>query len=81
MRSCRRQLLRPRKRQKKNSKRTRKGTLIDAVGQSGNAAPHALRLVEAIAGEERARKFERFPPEQRQRALWAYLQDLGKLGR
>ncbi len=53
--------------------------LVEAVGQPGNAAPHALRLVETIVGEERARKFAHFPPEQRKRALRAYLQDMGKL--
>jgi hypothetical protein len=53
--------------------------LVEAVGQQGNAAPHALRLVETIVGEERARKFQHFPPEQRKLALRAYLQDMGKL--
>ncbi len=54
-------------------------TLVEAAGQAGNAAPHALRLIETIVVEERARKFAHFPPEQRQRALKAYLQDMGKL--
>jgi hypothetical protein len=54
-------------------------TLVEAAGHAGNAAPHALRLVETIVGQKRAREFQHFPPEQRKRALRAYLQDMGKL--
>ena len=53
-------------------------TLVEAAGDAGHAAPHALRLVETIVGEKRARMFQHFPPPQRQRALRAYLQDMGK---
>ena len=54
-------------------------TLVEAAGDAGHAAPHALRLVETIVGEKRARMFQHFAPPQRQRALRAYLQDMGKL--
>lgn len=54
-------------------------TLVEAAGHAGNAAPHALRLVETIVGQERARMFQHFPPDQRKQALRAYLQDMGKL--
>ncbi len=53
-------------------------TLIDAVGSRGNAAPHALRLLETVVEEQRPRKFEHFPPPERQRAVRAYLSDMGK---
>lgn len=54
--------------------------LVDAAGSRGSAAPHALRVIEAIVGEPRCRHFESFPPDQRKRAVRAYLQDRGSLG-
>jgi hypothetical protein len=54
-------------------------TLLKAAGTRGEAATHAMRLVEAVMEEEQYREFAHLPPPQRVRALRAYLADAGKL--
>ncbi|MCE9524685.1 MAG: hypothetical protein K8R36_01365 [Planctomycetales bacterium] len=54
-------------------------TLQKAAGTSGEAAGHAMRLVEVVMGEDQCREFAYLPPSQRVRALKAYLADAGKI--
>ena len=54
-------------------------TLQKAAATNGEAARHAMRLVEVVVGEPQCREFAYLPPPQRSRALRAYLADAGKL--
>ena len=54
-------------------------TLQKGAASKGEAARHAMRLVEVVVGERQCREFAYLPPAQRARALGAYLADAGKL--
>jgi hypothetical protein len=55
--------------------------LESAAGADSPATPQALYLIAQIVGENRCLRFSGFPSDQRQRALAAYLDDLGRTNR